>query len=97
MRRFHEPGEFTGRNEGDIASPFAADYHDLLLIDDVIQDASEILTQVGVCRIDGRTASYLECTGLLCGPEFLEALAGAGNGVRGRVRVGTLSGKPCCD
>ena len=53
MRRFNDACKLASWNECHIASALAAHNHNLLLIDDLIQNAGQIFAQVGVRCIRG--------------------------------------------
>jgi len=68
-------GQFGGRNERNIpvipamyplvASPLTAYNHDILLSDDIVQDGSQVLAQVGIRRLYWHDVSSSDCTGFL--------------------------------
>ncbi len=67
MGSFHETGEFGGRKKGDVARSASPNNHGFLLVDYLIENAGQILTEAGVRRFTRHAAPNWYCTAFLYG------------------------------
>jgi hypothetical protein len=66
MCGFDKTGKLGGGDQSDVSISLSSHNYDLLLIDNLIQNAGEILAQMGVARIRRHEAGLrLDCTGFL--------------------------------
>lgn len=56
MRRLHQAGQFGGRDQGHIARTPPPHNNNFLLFRDLIQDRSELVSQMGICSFDSQGA-----------------------------------------
>ena len=56
MRGFHEAREFGGWKQSYVAGAAPPDYHCILLVDHLVEDAGQVFTKTRICCFPGHGA-----------------------------------------